>query len=396
MIVSIIQTIMIFLVPLLILNLRKTKFVKLIGMIGMAYLLGIAVSIIIFIINKCGIEFSLNKDVGEIGSYVAIAVAIPLLLFNSNLKEAIKLSKTVFKSVFIQYLSLILVTVVVFLCFKDKLLFSRELSGMAIGLYTGGTPNLNAIGSALGVDKNTIALANLSDMLIGGVFYVFLLILAKPFVDLFLGKYKNTNYLTKETDMKNYESLEKVPIKNVKGVFFCILLAVLMAVTSALFGIVLWFLMGHIEGEMFTYLIPSLLIGVTIFGIIASFSKPIQKVEGNNLVGQYLILVFSFALASSLNLNNLGNDFIYIILFFGIITIGTFIVDIIISKLFKMETDCTLVVLTAGIYGPAFVPAVCEQYKNEQMVVPGLIVGSIGYAIGTFLGLAISLLLMIF
>ena len=45
-----------------------------------------------------GISFSLNTDVGEIGSHLAISIAIPLLLFSANLKEAKKLSKTVLKS----------------------------------------------------------------------------------------------------------------------------------------------------------------------------------------------------------------------------------------------------------------------------------------------------------
>ncbi len=395
-VISVIQTIMIFLVPLLILKLRKYKFVKMIGMIGMAYLLGIVVALIVFVINKLGIDFNLNNDIGEIGSYLAISVAIPLLLFNSNLKETKKLSKTIFKSMLALVISLIIVITITFFCFKNKLENVEILSGMAMGLYTGGTPNLNAIGSALTLDKDVITLANLADMIIGGVFYVFLLFASKPLVGLLLNRFSTNEYLTNESDMKNYESLEKVPLKNVKNVFFCILLAVLMALASALIGIVLWFMFGAKEGEMFTYLVPALLIGVTVMGIIASFNKNIQQVEGNNLVGQYLILVFSFALASCLNLENLGSNFLYIVFFFGIITVGTFILHIILSYFFKIETDCTLIVLTAGVYGPAFVPAIASQIKNEKLIVPGLIVGSVGYALGTFLGIGLSILLMLF
>jgi len=69
---------------------------------------------------------------------------------------------------------------------------------------------------------------------------------------------------------------------------------------------------------------------------------------------------------------------------------------ILLSRIFKVETDCTLIVLTAGLYGPAFVPAVAKQIKNERMIVPGLIVGSLGYAVGTFLGIGVALLLGIF
>ena len=391
-IISIVQCLMIFGIPLLILKFRNTKIVGLLGMVGTTYLAGILVALLIFLLNKAGISFSLNKDVGEIGSYVAIAVAIPLLLFNANLKEATKLSKLVGRSMLALVISLLAVTTVAVFCFRNVLAETEVLGGMAVGLYTGGTPNLNAIGSALGMDSDTIALANLADMMIGGVFYIFLLVAAKPFINLFLKKYRSSGYLTEQSDMTNYEALETVPLRNAKGVLFCVLLALLMAIASALAGVVLWYALGAEEGEMFTYLVPTLMIGVTVFGLIASFNKSIRQVKGNNMVGQYLILVFSFALASCMDLNNLGSNFAYIILFFGVITVGTFFVDIVLSKLLRVETDCTIVVLTAGVYGPAFVPAVAKQLKNDDMIIPGLIVGSLGYAVGTFLGIGVSFL----
>lgn len=394
--VDIIQTIFIFGIPLLILNLRKNKVVKLVGMVGVAYICGILVSLLIFLFNTFGVEITLSSDISEIGSYVAIAVAIPLLLFNANLKESLKLSKTIGKAMLALLISLILVMTIVFIIFNGTITNANILSGMAVGLYTGGTPNLNAIGATFGLNNDIVALANLSDMIIGGIFYAFVLVAAKPFLNIFLKKYKNDNYLKSDVIYENYESLESVPLKNVKGVFFCVLLSLLMTLASALIGVVIWYMLGAKDGELMTYLVPALLIGVTVFGIIGSFNKNIQNVKGNNLVGQYLILVFSFALASALDLTKIGSNFINLFMFFGLITIGTFIVNILFSKLFKIDTDCTLIVLIAGIYGPAFVPAVAKQIKNEKLVVPGLIVGSIGYAVGTFLGIGVGLLFGLF
>ena len=51
-----------------------------------------------------------------------------------------------------------------------------------------------------------------------------------------------------------------------------------------------------------------------------------------------------------------------------------------------------IVCATAVIYGPSFVPAITKQLKNDSLTAPGLIVGSIGYAIGTFIGLLLGLL----
>ena len=80
---------------------------------------------------------------------------------------------------------------------------------------------------------------------------------------------------------------------------------------------------------------------------------------------------------------------------FRSITIAVFIVHVIFAKILKIDVDCTMVTATAGIYGPAFIPAITKQIKNDALTVPGLICGSIGYAIGTLLGFLLGLLFML-
>ncbi len=139
-----------------------------------------------------------------------------------------------------------------------------------------------------------------------------------------------------------------------------------------------------------------MMVSVTVLGIIFSFNNKIRKTKGMNTLGQYFILVFSFALASSLDFTRLEGIFGEIIILFGIITVGVFVLHIIISKFMDIDVDCTIVTLTAGVYGPAFVPAITKQIKNDALTVPGLIVGSIGYAVGTFLGAGLGFLFLLF
>ena len=182
MIKDILQILLIFVVPYLIIRFKNFKLTKLIGTIGMAYLLGLIVAGFIFLLYKLNIDFHLNTDIGEIGSYAAIAIGIPLLLFGSNLKEAKKLSKPVIKSFFALIISVVFVTTLTFVFYGKNLLEGDALSAAAVGLYTGGTPNLNAIANIFHLEKELIALANLSDIIIGAVFYIFLLLLAKPII----------------------------------------------------------------------------------------------------------------------------------------------------------------------------------------------------------------------
>ena len=385
------QIILIFFIPYIIIRFKDFKLTKMLGTIGSAYLFGLFVALIIYLINLAGLDFALNKDVGEISSFGAIAIGIPLLLFSSNLKQAKKLSKMVLVSFLILIVSVVVVTTVVFYLFGKNIPDGAYLSAGAIGLYTGGTPNFNAIFNIFGLDSQTIALANLSDIIIGAVFYVFLLTLAKPFVKLFL-KDSRSIYLTEDTFIENSEDFNVKEFKTNKPLLKNVLLAFLMAIVGAGIGVLIWVIQGMRDGRMFDALIPSLLISVTVFGIIGSFNKKVRETKGNNIVGHYLILVFSFALASSINFSEITGDFSKLILLYGIITIGSFVVAIVLSKLFKIDADCMIVCATAGIYGPAFIPAITKQLKNDSLTAPGLIVGSIGYAIGTFIGLLLGLL----
>ena len=98
MVISLIQLAAVLLVPLAILKYRNNRLTRLFGTIGMAYFYGLLVSAAVWAVNACGVPFSLNSDIGEIGSYAAIGVAIPLLLFSTDLREVGRLTKTVLLS----------------------------------------------------------------------------------------------------------------------------------------------------------------------------------------------------------------------------------------------------------------------------------------------------------
>ncbi|MGE4320050.1 MAG: DUF819 family protein [Acholeplasmataceae bacterium] len=391
MIVIILQIISIILVPLLILKYQKFVLTKWLGTIGTAYVLGMLVSLILYVFNISGIAISLNQDVGEITSHVAITLAIPLLLFGANIKAASKLSKTVLVSFGSLIVSALIVATLVNYLFANQYENGSVISAMAIGMYTGGTPNFNAIGKMFFLDNQIIALANLSDMMIGSLFYLFLLTLAKPFFKLFLKETKDHHYQNAELQVENTDSFDTEGFKFSKDLFKAIGISFIGVLISAVLGLGVWIILGMEDGRMNDFLVPIMLIGVTIYGIIISLKSKMHEVKYTNVLGQYMILVFSFALASSIDLTKIGSTLVPTLIILGSITLGTAILHLMISSFLKTDVDCAIITLTAGIYGPAFIPAVTKQIKNESLTVPGLIIGSIGYAVGTFLGYILGL-----
>ena len=80
---------------------------------------------------------------------------------------------------------------------------------LLVGLYTGGTPNLAAIGAALNVDANTFILTHTYDMVIGGICLLFLMTLARSCSTHFLPSFeaKHARY-SEEMEIDHREDID--------------------------------------------------------------------------------------------------------------------------------------------------------------------------------------------
>ena len=63
------------------------------------------------------------------------------------------------------------------------------------------------------------------------------------------------------------------------------------------------------------------------------------------------------------------------------------------SSAFWIQPDEFIITSTALSNSPPFVPVVAAALKNKEVVIPGMIIGVIGYAIGNYLGVAVAYLL---
>ena len=68
----------------------------------------------------------------------------------------------------------------------------------------------------------------------------------------------------------------------------------------------------------------------------------------------------------------------------------SFVFHVILSKIFKVDADTTIIVTTALTMSPPFVPVVAQALKNRYVIISGLIIGIIGYAIGNYLGVFLA------
>ncbi len=121
---------------------------------------------------------------------VTLLLGIPLLLYATNLGQWWKSSRKPLFSFALCVISGWILAISSGLFWHSSWPEAQMMSGMMVGLYTGGTPNMNAVGRALQVNDSLLSMANTSDILLGGLFLLFLTSVAKPLYRTFLPAYQ--------------------------------------------------------------------------------------------------------------------------------------------------------------------------------------------------------------
>ncbi len=317
---------------------------------------------------------------------IVILLAIPLLLFPMDFKKWISLTKGTLLSLVLAMVSLLIAIFIGYFIFKDSIDESWKIAGLLVGLYTGGTPNLAAIGTALDVDSNIFLLTHSYDMVICAVFLLFLLTVAQRFFNTFLPSFKTggSDFSLEKTDGQdeNIESFDGMFSKK--------------ATLELLKGLGLSIVIVSIGGGL-SLLMPessrmvTVILSITTLGLIFSNIKVINKIEFTFQLGMYFIIVFSLVVASMGDLSSMFNiEYLHLFSFVALVVLGSITIHVMLSYLFKVDSDTTIITITALTYSPPFVPVVAGALKNKELIISGLTIGILGYAFGNYLGLAIA------
>ncbi len=371
---------------------RHVRFCAAVGSTALCYAVGLLLSLI---------PLPYDKAFTQTAASVAVAIAIPLILFGFDLLSMRKLAAKTALGMGLQFVAVALSVTAVFAVAKPLLHIDNvaALSGMATGLYTGGTPNLVATGQALLPKEHAaeiILAANTADFLVGGVYFFFLLTFARPVYDTFLGR--TSVFKRGIATQADAESAKGTPCsQDVCGLSSIIkdkkrlqklILCLLLALVCLGIGVGLEILInGSMDGSLY------IMITVSVLGLLFGFSPRIRAVEGTYAAGQYLILVFAMGLSMSLDLSVLVRNLLPILGFFAMAQMLTVLVHFLLCKIFGIDAGTALITSTAGIYGPPFIAPVANAYGDRSLIAPGVICGVFGLAVGNLAGIGLGTLL---
>jgi uncharacterized membrane protein len=254
-----------------------------------------------------------------------------------------------------------------------------------MSIYTRGTINFFAIGSALKVDESMILLVYAFEMLVtfpllmfivAGGYKLFRKLL--PFPDESISVNSNDNSNNRIEDYHRFFAQRTIG-RTLAGLLLSLLFLAVAAGVSLL-------LTGKLS-EMVIILI------ITTLSIAASFSEKIRNLPKTFELGMIFILMFSVVVASKFDVSCLNSSALTLMCFVLTIMCITVVLHLILCRLFRVSGDLFTVSNIGLLCSPPFIPPVVAAMGNRKVLISGIIIGLVGYAVGTYLGIGMAYLL---
>ena len=253
---------------------------------------------------------------------------------------------------------------------------ARIIAGMLAGTYTGGSINFNAIAIAYNFQEQSVLYAG--TIAVDNVVTTLWIIatLAFPVV------------------LRNIKKDRKISIKTKKGdetyhhpIDLSSLMWLLFLGVSSYF---LADLIAQVVPE-----IPSILTLSTLSLLLAQL-KLVKKLNGSHSLGLYLVFLFLAVIGAYCELSAVAElkavgITLLIFAFLAVLIHGLLI--ILLGGLFFRDWDMVAIASQANVGGGTSAIALAESFERQELILPAILVGTLGNALGTYLGFLVVYIL---
>lgn len=321
-----------------------------------------------------------------------VPLAIPLLLLQCDIRKIWKDSGRLLLLYLVGAMGTALSGVFAFTLFQNHIPETAAISAMMTGTYIGGSVNFMAVADSFDVSPSTLSSATVADNVLT-VCYLFALsaISSSGFFQSYFSTQKNQAKSNSQNEEIPLESQEKKPLS----------LGDISLLLSISTGIV-W-LSQELSQIISLYATNAFVSGVlgnpyfimsTVAMVIATvWSKPLSKVGGAEELGTYFMYLFLFAIGVPASLGEILHHAPLLFVFCFVMVATNMIFVFTFGKLMHFELEEIMLASNANIGGPTTATAMAISRGWHSLVGPVMMVGTLGYVIGTWIGVTVGVLL---
>ncbi|MDQ2179132.1 DUF819 domain-containing protein [Marinifilum sp. D714] len=326
---------------------------------------------------------NIKVDVYELVFSYFIPISIPMLLFSSNIIKIVKESGKLLVAYILGAIGIVLGC---FLAFNiiDLGPDSGKTAGVIAATLVGGSVNFIAAAEALNFSTNPLFTATIAvDNFVSNLYTLFLFLTPSLlFLARFFVKPKAENRV-EESSAKKAEypiTMERIAVS--------VFIAAFIAGAGS-------FVSPYLQSLLNTDINLSILI-ITVFAVLAAnlFPKFLQPLENTAFsVGLWMMYVFLAVIGAATNIQQIFSIGPAVLAFYLTIMVFHFLFLLALAKLFKLDVYEVVISSAANIMGPSVAAPMAASMGQKKLVTPGILVGILGYVIGTFIGVSIAIYL---
>ncbi|MBT2690160.1 DUF819 domain-containing protein [Bacillus sp. ISL-47] len=331
-----------------------------------------------------------------------IPLAIPLLLFHVNFKKIWQESGRLLIIFLISSIGTVAGVIISFFLLKDHIPMLDKIGAMLSASYIGGGVNFAAMAAKFETPGEMVSSAVVADNLMMAIYFVVLMMI--PAMSFFRSRFKAPHVEKVESGSIGEEgktlaeSFWKRKDISLKDMALSVGTAFLLVIVS--FKIA-EFLDGLIpSGEETSFLLNLLnglfgdrylMLTTLTFLALALFPKYFESINGSQEIGTFLIYLFFVVIGIPASIPMIIQNAPLLLVFVFIIVLVNMAVSLTAGKLLKYDLEEILLASNANVGGPTTAAAMAIAKGWKDLIGPILVVGTIGYIIGNYVGTTLGL-----
>lgn len=317
---------------------------------------------------------------GMIANFL-VPVAIPLLLLRADFRAIFRESGQMLGA-FLLAATITVVGALVGVALVDLGPLEPQVAGTVTASYIGGSLNFVATAEALGIRDSAIYVAALSADAVGAVFFL-LALMTLPALDFVRAAMPSRFIGGVEDDAAvDHPTMDDRAPFHLSGTARGLALSLVVCAVSAWLGALL-----GLE-SLFVLIVTTLTL------LIANVAKPLVRgVSGDFELGTLLMYLFFASIGAGADLAEVLGAALPILLFIVVMVSVHLVLLVAAGRLFRLDLAEVMIASNACILGPAPAAALAASKGWKALVAPGILVGMLGYAIATFIGVGLAAVL---
>lgn len=330
-----------------------------------------------------------------------VPLAIPLLLFQANIRQIWKKSGRLLIIFLFSSVATVAGAVLAFLTFKNHIPYLDKITAMMTGSYTGGGVNFAAMAAKFNTPSDMVSATTVADNLMMAMF--FLVLFAVPSIDFIRKKYATPHMDALETSVETDDNSETQAASfwernemSLKDIALSIASAfVLVTVSFKLADFIGTILPEAGDSNVLLSIVRGIfadqylmLTTLTVFAVLL-FPKYFENINGTREIGTFLIYLFFVVIGVPASIIVILKTAPLLFVFVLIIALANIIITLLFGKVFKFTLEESLLVSNANLGGPTTAAAMAIAKGWTDLIVPILLVGTLGYVFGNYLGTGI-------